>query len=267
MGTVVITAKMVSELREKTGAGMMECKKALVEAEGNLENALDVLRKAGIAKAEKKASREVKDGLVVAIVKGNCAAQVEVLCETDFVAKTDKFRDFVNSVAEKALTIDADGDITGTIQEALKEVMTDMIAKIGENMQVRRAIRWTSANGQFGVYSHANGKIGVLVEAEGEVTPELLSDICMHITAFNPTYITSDEIPVEAINHEKEIAAGQVAGKPANIIDGIVKGKINKWFSEVCLMNQPWLRDDKSTLAKVAPKMKINRFVRWELGV
>lgn len=261
-----ITAKMVSELREKTGAGMMECKKALVEADGNSELALDVLRKAGIAKAEKKASRAVKDGLVLALVDGNVAAQVEVLCETDFVAKTDKFRDFVKSVAEKALTVDAEGDVTVAVQEALKDVMTDMIAKIGENMQVRRAVRWVSANGTFGVYSHANGKIGVLVDAEGETSAELLSDICMHITAFNPSYIDSSEIPEEAIAHEKEIAAGQVAGKPANIIEGIVNGKIKKWFGEVCLMNQPWLRDDKSTLAKVAPNLKVNRFARWELG-
>jgi elongation factor Ts len=261
-----ISAQMVNELRAKTGAGMMDCKKALAKVDGNMENAIDELRKSGIAKAATKADRAVKDGLVIAIIQDKVAVQVEVLCETDFVAKTDKFRAFATSVAEQAITMAADGDVTAALVEAYKGKLSEMIATIGENMQIRRAVRWTTATGRFTSYSHMGGKLGVLVEVDGEGDNALLADIGMHIAAFNPSYIVPAEIPADVIAREQEVAAGQVVGKPANIVENIVKGKINKWYSDVCLMKQPWLRDDKSCLEKVAPKLKVKRFARWQLG-
>jgi elongation factor Ts len=261
-----ISAKMVNELRAKTGAGMMDCKKALEKAAGNMENAIDELRKSGIAKAEKKADRAVKDGLVIAVIQGKVAVQVEVLCETDFVAKTDKFRAFAKTIADQALAMSADGDITPALAESCKTQLNEMIATIGENMQIRRAVRWVASTGSFTSYSHMGGKLGVLVEVEGEADSAVISDIGMHIAAFNPSYIVPADIPADVIAREQEVAAGQVVGKPANIVENIVKGKINKWYSDVCLMKQPWLRDDKSCLEKVAPKLKVKRFVRWQLG-
>jgi elongation factor Ts len=140
-----------------------------------------------------------------------------------------------------------------------------MIAKIGENMQLRRAVRWVS-EGKCASYLHMGGRIGVMVDVEGDVDDEALSSLCMHIAAFKPDYISPEDIPAEVIEKEKEIAAGQVAGKPADIIDKIVMGKINKWYNEVCLMKQPWIRDDKQSVEKANPGMKVKQFIRWEIG-
>ena len=140
-----------------------------------------------------------------------------------------------------------------------------MIATIGENMQVRRAARWES-NGVVASYLHQGGRIGVMIDVEGDDDQELLNDICMHIAAFKPQFIASEDIPDEVIAKEKEIAAAQMAGKPAEIIDKIVIGKINKWYSEVCLLQQPWVRDDKSSLSKLKPNLQVKRFLRWEVG-
>ncbi|MDD3155051.1 MAG: translation elongation factor Ts [Victivallaceae bacterium] len=262
---MMITAKMVSELREKTGAGMMDCKRALTAADGDMEAAIDNLRKSGIAKAEKKTGRATNQGKVLTAIEGKKAAIAEVLCETDFAAKTDRFIDLVKGVATRALAIDVDGDVTEQVNEAEKAELTAKIATIGENMQIRRALRWNT-NGMLASYIHQGGRVTVLVDAEGDVDAEFLTDVCMHIAAFRPAYIDSTAIPADVIEHEKGIAAAQLAGKPANMIEKIVMGKINKWFSEVCLVNQPWIKDDKTSIAKMRSNAKIKRFVRWEVG-
>lgn len=259
-----ITAAMVKELRDKTGAGMMDCKKALSDADGDMTGALEFLRKAGIAKAAKKAARSATQGLVVIEIGDGAATAVEVLCETDFVAKNERFVDFAGRVAASGLAMDTDGSVSDELNMKFKDELTEMVAKIGENQQIRRAVRWQGAD--YCSYLHMGGKIGVLLEYEGDAEQSLTKDVCMHIAAFSPRYVTPEEIPADVIEKEKEIAAAQVAGKPANIIDKIVMGKINKWYSEVCLMNQPWLRDDKSCLAKVAPNLKVRRFLRWAVG-
>ena len=261
-----ITAKMVNDLREKTGAGMMDCKKALVEVGGDVEKAVDALRKAGIAKAEKKADRATKDGRIAMAIQGGAAAMVEVHCETDFVSKNETFQAFVKGLVAKVLAMSGDGDVTEALQQATKAELQGLIATIGENMQLRRAIRWTTP-GQFACYDHQNlGKQCVLIDVEGEADAALCADICMHIAAFKPNYVVATEIPAEIIAKEREIAAAQITGKPANMIENIVNGKINKWFTEVCLVKQPWMRDDKTCLEKVAPKLQVRRFVRWQLG-
>lgn len=261
-----ISAKMVKDLRDKTGAGMMDCKKALVDADGDMDAALENLRKAGIAKAAKKASRTAKEGLIIIKIGDGAASAVEALCETDFVAKNEKFLDFGNRVAETALAMDTDGDVSEAVNAQFKDELTEMVARIGENQQLRRAIRWANPDARYGSYLHMGGKIGVLVEVEGEADETLLTDICMHIAAFNPQFITEDQIAPETLEKEKEIARAQMAGKPPEIIEKIILGKINKWYSEVCLMKQPWLRDDKSCLAKIAKGITVKRFIRWAVG-
>ena len=264
---MAISAKEVKKLRDKTGAGMMDCKKALVAADGNIEKALENLRKAGIAKAEKKASRAVKEGKVFVKISADkkSAALVEVMCETDFVATNDIFGNFVDGVANVALENDAEGDVLAAVLEAKDAELKDMIAKIGENMKILRAYKWIT-EGQFASYIHGGGKVGVLVDVEGEADAEFLSMLGMHIAAFNPPYVRPEEISPEAVEKEKEIATAQLAGKPAEMIEKILVGKINKWYKEVCLVKQTWIKDDKSSVEKVAGKAIIKRFLRWELG-
>ncbi|MBR2373105.1 MAG: elongation factor Ts [Lentisphaeria bacterium] len=267
-----ITAKMVADLREKTGAGMMDCKKALVAANGDMEAAVENLRKSGIAKAEKKSGRSTNQGKVWTGICDGCkaGAMVEVLCETDFAAKTDRFGQLVTDVATAALKAGGDGCVAEAVNESAKEILTNAIATIGENMQIRRAVRYQGGdNSTFAGYHHMDGRVSVLVEFEGEVSDELKKDICMHIAAFSPRYISSEDIPAEVIAKEKEIAAAadpKLAGKPAEMLEKILAGKINRFYSEVCLMNQPWVRDDKTSLAKVQPGLKIKRFTRWMVG-
>ncbi|MFA7229838.1 MAG: translation elongation factor Ts [Victivallaceae bacterium] len=260
-----ISASAVKDLRDKTGAGMMDCKKALTEAAGDMEKAIDCLRKSGIAKAEKKSGRATKEGKIVSCIKGGKSAMVEVLCETDFVATNEKFINFVNGVAERALNVSGNGDVSEKVQEQDKEILLSMIATIGENMQIRRTEKWESA-GKIASYLHMGGRIGVMVDVEGDADDAFLNELCMHIAAFKPDYICPACISPEAIAREKEIATAQVAGKPAEIIEKIVLGKINKWYSEVCLVRQPWIKDDKSCMEKVKPNVKVKRFVRWEIG-
>lgn len=262
---MAITAEMVKELRDKTGAGMMDCKKALTEAEGDLEKAIDNLRKSGIAKAEKKSGRTTKEGKIVSCIKGNKGAMVEVLCETDFVASNDKFKSFVAALVERVLAVDGNGCVSEKVQEIEKDGLVAMVATIGENMQIRRSVKWET-EGRIASYLHMGGRIGVMIDVEGEADDAFLNDICMHIAAFRPTYICSKCIPEDVIKREQEIAAAQVLGKPENIVAKIVEGKINKWYSDVCLVNQPWIKDDKSSIAKLKPNLKVKRFVRWEVG-
>jgi elongation factor Ts len=261
-----ITADMVKELREKTGVGMMDCKRALTEAEGDMDKAVEFLRKAGIAKAEKKASRAAKEGRVAVFVDQGVAALVEVLCETDFVATNEKFQAYEKALAQRvAGSYSTDGDLSAPVAEAEKGALADLINVLGENIQVRRVIRWQTA-GTFACYLHMGGKIGVLIDACGDADAKLLNDICMHIAAFSPRYVALPDVPADVLAKEKEIALAQVGDKPANMIEKIINGKINKWCTEVCLMQQPWIRDDKKSLAKVAPNLTVKRFVRWQVG-
>lgn len=266
----VITAKMVSELREKTGAGMMDCKKALVAADGDVELAIENLRKSGVAKAEKKSGRATEQGKVWTKICGGEAAIVEMLCETDFAAKTPKFGALVESMLDGAMKINADGDIAAALNEQEAAVITNHIATIGENMSLRRAEKWQSSNGScFASYHHMDGRVSVLVEVEGENDPAFLNDLCLHIAAFSPRYVASENVPAEVIQKEKEIAAAadpKLANKPAEMLDKILAGKINRFYSEVCLENQPWVKDDKTTLKKLKPAVKVKRFVRWAIG-
>ncbi|MEA4863684.1 MAG: translation elongation factor Ts [Victivallaceae bacterium] len=261
----MISANIVKELRDKTGAGMMDCKKALTEAAGDMEKAIEYLRKHGIAKAEKKAGRATNEGKVFSLIKDGKAVQLEVLCETDFVATNEKFINYITGVAERALALPGDGCVTEQVCANEKDSLTEMIAKIGENMMIRRCAKW-DATGTIGSYTHLGGKIGVLVEVTGTDDAKLLNEIGMHIAAFRPAYICSKCVPEEVIAKEKEIAAAQLSGKPANIIDKILAGKIAKYYTEVCLVDQPWIMDDKTSLAKLYPNVKVLRFLRWEVG-
>lgn len=268
-----ITAAMVKELRDKTDAGMMDCKKALAETNGDMDAAVEYLRKAGITKAEKRAERATKEGKIYALIEGNKGVMIEVLSETDFVAKNEKFFDYVKAAAARILAAtEGDGDISAKAQELEFTNLKELSGVIGENMQLRRAVRFESA-GKLGAYLHMGGKVGVVVDVEGEVPADLnVEDICMHVAAFNPGYVCSCAVPAEAVNKEKEIALAQLnndekmANKPAEMKEKIISGKIAKWYKEVCLVDQPWIRDDKSTLSKIAPKMVVKRFVRWEIG-
>jgi len=264
----MISADMVKDLRDKTGAGMMDCKRALTAANGDMELAIENLRKSGAAKAEKKVGRATNNGKVLSAIDGKAGALVEVLCETDFAANTDKFINFVNGIAAAAAKLAKNGDVADLVNENEKANLTEKIATIGENMQIRRVVNWQTA-GALASYHHMGGRVSVLIDVEGETDPEVLNDICLHIAAFKPSYIAPSDVPADVIAKEKEIALAadpKLAGKPAEMIEKILVGKINKYFGEVCLMNQPWIRDDKTTLAKFKPNLKVKRFIRWEVG-
>ncbi len=209
-----VTAQSVKDLREKTGAGMMDCKKALAQADGDMDQAMEELRKAGIAKAEKKAGRTANEGRIAAFVSddGKTGAAVEVLCESDFVAKNEKFVAFSDSVAEYIVhSVDGNGDVSEQVQNEYEQALTDMVATIGENIKLRRAVRWQSA-GQLASYLHMNGKIGVLVDAEGSDDKDLLKDVCMHVAAFSPQYISPEEVS-EGTRHRSRSGAGQTKSR------------------------------------------------------
>jgi len=265
---MAITAAQVNELRQKTGVGMMECKKALVACDGNTEAAIEYLRKAGIAKAAKKAGRTATEGKFVVASKPGTTVLCEVLCETDFVAKTKEFIDLANAAAQKALNdLTEDGDVSAKIAEAMSDDLKVLIAKLGENMHIRRVIRWNTT-GKIGTYLHTGRPYAAMVEVDGGCADDLLNSICLHVCANSPSYIAPADVPAELIAKEKEIAAAlpEMQGKPAQMLDKILDGKINKWFKEICLTQQPWIDDEKSCLAKVAPNVQVKRFVRFLVG-
>jgi len=253
----MITASMVKELREKTGAGMMDCKKVLTEADGDMEKAEELLREKGIAKAGKKAGRVAAEGLVASYISEDkkVGAIVEVNAETDFVAKNDEFRTFVNDVAKiVAQTNPADvetllsSNYTGT-DKTVDEVLKDKIFTIGENMTVRRFVRYETA-GLVESYIHGDGKIAVLVDfAKGDsVTAK---DVCMQIAAARPEYLSEKDVPEEAVNKEMEILKQQAIneGKTPEIAEKAVKGRIGKFYGEICLLNQPFVKDGNQTIS------------------
>ena len=264
------TGAMVKELRERTGAGMMDCKRALDKAEGDIEKGIEIIRKMGLAKAAKKATRSTKEGIVRAVVTEKVAVLAEVLCETDFVSSNANFVSYVDGVVTEAVEGNyPDGDISDAVKETQKDSLGELTASVGENVQITRVVRWTPT-GKVASYVHDGGgtKIGVMVEIDGDVTDEYGKEVAMHVCAANPTYVSPDDVPEEVVAKEKEIAAAQpdLAGKPPEIQEKILIGKINKFYKDVCLTRQTWIHDDKTMVKDVNPKAKIMRYLRWQVG-
>ena len=289
-----ITAAMVKELREATGAGMMDCKKALNETDGDMDAAVEFLRKNGQAKAEKKAGRIAAEGLCCVTLKDDkTAAVVEVNSETDFVAKNEEFQTFVKAVAEQAVNSDAD-DMEAFLAEqwnedpsiTVKEALVAKVAKIGENLNIRRFEKIIADNGCVVSYVHGGGRIGVVVEAQTDVVndavKEALTNVAMQIAALSPKYVSTADVSEEYKAHEKEILMAQIAndpkmaGKPEKVIEGAVVGRLNKELKEVCLLEQPYdkAEDGKQTVAQYLAQvsketgadLSVKKFVRFETG-
>ena len=273
---MAITAALVKELRERTGAGMMECKKALVETGGDIDAAIELMRKSGQAKAAKKAGRTAAEGVIVvkASDDGSQAVMVEVNCETDFVAKDENFTSFADAVAERVLSGDApDVDtLMGTPlhegeETTIEEARQALIAKIGENMSVRRFVR-LSSTGTLASYLHGV-RIGVLVDLEGG-DADLGRDLAMHIAASNPLCVSEDQVDPDLLAKEREIAQAQAdeSGKPAEIVAKMVEGRIGKWLKEVTLLGQPFVKDPDTKVAKLLKDKgaSVVTFRRFEVG-
>ena len=267
-----ITAAMVKELRETTGAGMMDCKKALMETDGDKQKAIDYLREKGIAKAAKKADRVAAEGAVGAFVgeAAKVGVLVEVNCETDFVAKTDQFHALVDKVA-KHIAAENPADMealnASTLEgKSVAEFIQESIAAIGEKIDIRRFTRYETA-GRLTSYIHMKGKIGVLVDLSGG-TAELGKDIAMQVAASNPVCIERAQVDPAALEHEREVLRKQTLeeGKPENIVDKIVEGRIGVYYKEVCLVEQPFIKEPKMAVAKVLGDVKPLRFVLYQLG-
>lgn len=282
-----ISAQLVKELREMTGSKMMDCKKALVETDGNIEKAVEFLREKGLADASKKSGRVAAEGIVKTYISDDkkSGAVLEFNCETDFVALNEEFIGFADKLAkivvetsvttvEEILNQKVDGE--SIVSESLKA----LIAKLGENMSVRRFTKFSIENGIVKSYIHGGGRIGVLVEVacdkDSEVLDEVAKEVCMQIAAANPLFLSKDDVDTESMEKEKEIYRVQALneGKPENIVEKMVVGRINKYFKEVCLLEQPWVKDaDKSITKFVEEKSKevgspitVTRFVRYERG-
>ena len=270
-----ITASMVKDLRTQTGAGMMDCKKALVEAEGDIAKAVDILREKGLSQAAKKASRVAAEGAVGSAVSedGKTGTILEVNCETDFVGTNEDFRNLAASIADQILAVNPadveallDSEIDG---KKVRDLVTEAVAKIGENISVRRFVRYESAEGKVYSYIHGGGKIGVLVEMIG-ADDELGKDIAMQVAAANPSYLDRPQVSRAEIDHEKEVLAVEARneGKPENIIEKMVIGRINKYYKEVCLVDQEFIKDGDLTISKLlkSKNASVVRFARYQLG-
>jgi len=286
-----ITAAMVKDLREQSGAGMMDCKKALAECDGDMDAAFELLRKNGAAKAEKKASRIAAEGICKVVVEGNTAVVLEVNSETDFVAKNEKFQTYVEKVAKQILNSNVN-----TIDELLAEkwaedtsktvndVHVEMVATIGEKLSLRRFEKITT-DGFVVSYTHGGGRIGVIVEmdgAESDASREAATNIAMQVAALNPKYVSRDEVSAEYIAHEKEILLAQIMNdpkesqKPEKVINGMIEGRVSKELKEICLLDQVYVKaeDGKQSVAKyleqvskeTGSELKVKRFVRFETG-
>ena len=290
---MAISASMVKELREMTGAGMMDCKKALTETDGNMEEAVELLRKSGAAKAEKKAGRIAAEGICrVAVDADKVAAVVEVNSETDFVAKNEVFQTYVEAVAKQALASGA-ADVEGLMEEAwiednsktVKEALVEKVATIGENLNIRRFAKVTADNGCVVTYLHGGGRIGVIVKAETAVVndeiKEALSNVAMQVAAMNPKYVSQDDVSEDYKAHEKEILMAQAQADPKNenkpeaIIEKMIIGRLNKELKEVCLLEQEYVKaENKENVAKYleavgkanGTDLKVTEFVRFETG-
>ena len=274
----MITAALVKELREKTGAGMMDCKKVLTETNGDLEKASELLRERGIAKAAKKSGRVAAEGLVEAYISedGKVGAAIEVNSETDFVAKNEEFKTFVADVAKQVAVKNP-----ATVEELLaqesiavagktvQEVLIDKIATIGENMSVRRFVRFETTDGMVEKYIHGEGKIAVLVNTKN-ADKELAKDVCMQIAAARPEYVDRNAVPADRVAKEMEILKAQAMneGKPAEIAEKMVQGRIGKFYGEICLVEQPFVKNPDEKVSKLleAKGASVVEFARFEKG-
>ena len=268
---MAISASLVKELRDKTGVGMMDCKKALQETSGNIEEAINALREKGLSKAAKKSDRSAKEGRVITLVENNQAVILELNCETDFVANNDNFKALGKQIATaisqntpdtvdavKALTVDG---------SSIDQLVSDAILQLGENIVVGQ-FKQFSASGNFAEYEHTNGKIGVLVEFSSEVDTELGKGIAMHVAAMNPPYLSSDQVPSEDIENEATVLRNQALaeGKPEQVVDKIVQGRISKFYKENCLVEQDFVKDsDKKIKDLLTGDLSIKAFHRLSL--
>ena len=275
-----ITASLVKELRDATNVSMMECKRALQETDGNIEQSMRLLRERGMAVAAQRASKATNQGIIACDFadEGKTVGMVEVNCETDFVARNADFKAFVAEIASKTVETDA------SLAERCADELNAKIAAIGENIKISRNVRFQQqGTGAIGSYIHMGGKVGALVElacekedtVKADAFVELLKDLTLHVAACAPAYLVADEVPEAEVNAEKEIFAKQVEGKPAQIIDKIVDGKIKKFFGEICLVEQGFVKEPKQSITDlltatgkaVDDTLSIKRFVRYQLGV
>ncbi|MGP4072219.1 translation elongation factor Ts [Piscibacillus sp. B03] len=274
---MAVTAKMVKELREKTGAGMMDCKKALTETDGDLDKAVEYLREKGMAKAAKKADRVAAEGSTHIISEGNTAVIIEVNSETDFVAKNDQFKTLLNDLAQhilkfKPATVEEamEQNLNGG-EETVEHYIKSAIAKIGEKISLRRfEVVEKDDNAAFGEYLHMGGRIGVLALLEGTTDASVAKDVAMHVAAVNPRYVSSDEVPEEEVNKEREVLKQQALneGKPENIVEKMVEGRLRKFFEEICLLEQEFVKDPDQKVKQFVESngATVKSFVRYEVG-
>lgn len=281
--TTQITASMIKELRERTGVGMGKCKEALEEAKGDMELAISNLRKAGMASAVKKEGRATNEGMIGTAETPSTIAIVEVNAETDFVVKNDRFKEFLNNIVnEVAATHPA--SLEAFLKQkyskdhalTIDEYRATVVQAIGENIQIRRiAVIPKTAQKSIGVYNHLGGKIVTMVEITGSNKEDAIAkDIAMHVAAASPDFLSPDKVPADVVNNEKEIAKSQVVGKPANIVEKIVEGKVNSFFDAVCLIRQKYIRDDSLSIADLVNKrakeagvpLTLTHFLRWSVG-
>jgi len=271
---------MIKELRDATSMGINDCKKALEETDGDFDAAIKVLREKGAAIATKRASKEANEGMIAAIVTGDAqnAAMIEINCETDFVTRNEDFQAFVEELRGEALNFESDAMAAGVASK-----IEDKMASIGEKIMFRRNVKWTvEGTGAVTSYIHMGGKVGVLVEVacekaetiESPIFKELAKDLTLHVAAAAPEYLTRDEVPAELVEEEKDIARKQLDGKPANIIDKILVGKINKYFSQICFIEQGFVKEDKVSITNLLAEkgkelgdtLTVKRYVRYQLG-
>ena len=274
-----ITVAIINDLRQRTNAGMMDCKKALIDTNGDMDAAIKILREKGLAIQVKRADKESKEGIIKAIssADGKTIAMAEVNTETDFVAKTDNFKNFVTVVTQKVL------DVGVEFGESLKDELMTIVSQTGENVKIRRAARYTlSCTGKIESYIHMGGKVGVLVEVacgkpetvEQPAFAELVHDLVLQIAAASPRYLVPEEVPADVVEAEKDIYRTQVQDKPANIIENILTGKIQEFYSEICLLHQPFVKEPKQSITDViaacakatGDTITVKRFVRFQLG-
>ncbi len=282
MSSSIVTPALVKELRERTGVGMGKCKEALDQSSGNMEEAIAFLRKAGMMSAAKKEGRTTKEGTVIAFQTNDVVAVAEVDAETDFVVKNDRFQEFCNNIVQE-VALKRPASLEAFLQQpyskdpliTIDQYRSLLIQTIGENIQIRRIEVFPKNNGQsVGVYSHLGGKILSVVVLEGAGEEQLAKEVAMHVAAAFPQYLSPEEIPQEVIQMEKDIAAEQVKGKPANIIEKILQGKLNAFYDQCCLTQQKYIRDDSVSVGEYVKKqgsshgkdVRILRFLRWMAG-
>lgn len=273
---MAITAQMVKELREKTGAGMMDCKKALTETNGDMEKAIDWLREKGIAKAAKKADRIAAEGMTYVAAEGNTAVILEVNSETDFVAKNESFQTLVKELAahllkQKPASLDEALGQTMDNGATVQDYINEAIAKIGEKITLRRFAVVNKADGEtFGAYLHMGGRISVLTLLAGNASEEVAKDVAMHIAALHPKYVSREDVPEEELNREREVLKQQALneGKPENIVEKMVEGRLKKFYEDVCLLEQAFVKNPDVTVRQYVESngVTVKQFIRYEVG-